>query len=61
MQQNIYFVVPANSRTEAEAVAEALRVSRSLEAKMAVEVRRCGTQRKIAAVFPDGTVQVFTE
>lgn len=52
--QNIYFVVIAKARSEAEAVAEAARLAAWHGVDLPVEVRECGTRRCIARVDKNG-------
>lgn len=54
--QNIYFVVLAESRTEAEAVAEAAVLGRQFGSDLPIEVRECGTRRCIARVNRHGVL-----
>lgn len=52
--QNIYFVVIAKARSEAEAVAEAGKLAAWHGVDLPVEVRECGTRRCIARVDKNG-------
>ncbi len=55
---NVYFVLMAQSKSEAHAVAEAERLAKQFGGPMGVDVRRCGTQARIASVLPSGIVSV---
>ena len=55
---NLYFVVPATSRTEAEAIVEAMRIAELIGAKAPIEVRHCGSSSTVGHVFASGTVSL---
>ena len=61
MATNLYFTILANSTTEAEAMAEAMKVARAIDSPHDVAVKVCGTQRLVARVLANGNVHVLRD
>ena len=61
MAANLYFTILANSTTEAEAMAEAMKVARAIDSLDPVSVKVCDTQRLVARVFANGNVHVLRD
>ena len=55
-EQNLYFVVMARSRNEADAIAEAKQIAEQFGSGMGVTVKRCGIGSQVAMVLRDGSV-----
>lgn len=54
--QNLYFVVLASSKNEAEAIREAMKVASMLDTTMPVEVYHCGSRKHVGCVDKMGQV-----
>ena len=61
MATNLYFTVLATSKTEAEAIVEAMELARAMDSVHDVSVKACGTQCLVARVFANGNVYVLRD